>query len=74
MLREKVETKYDTGTHTERHFDDIRYAFDAHESERNNGDDRNCSPAKVLHQSEWQGKQIKSNALLEMNTICSAGQ
>ena len=60
-------------THTEGHFDDIRYAFNAHESECNDGHDRHCGPAELLHQGKRQGKQVEGNTLLEMNTVCSAG-
>lgn len=73
MLRDKGGRKYEMEPHTERHFDDIRYAFDAHESECDHGHDRNCSPAEFLHQGKWEGEQIEGNTLLEMNAICSRG-
>jgi hypothetical protein len=60
-------------THTERHFDDIRYGFDTHESECNDCDDGNSGPAEFLHQGKREGKQIEGDTLLEMNAICSAG-
>ena len=56
-------------TLTERHFDLIRNAFDSHQRESNDCDDRNHLPVKVLHQSKRKSEQIQRDALLEVNTI-----